>query len=264
MLCKKAPIQSTTLNTKIAQNSLPTKTHHSGGKKEGLFMQNVKNNANALVDVTVMFDYGTFSNYITKPDLGTMRDSINTLRTSRQSAISDQKTLATTNVSTYGTCSKQVDSYSSSTTDYDTAIATATKEKAAYDSDIVNQEVSITAQDTSITSLDAQLAELKSKRTTENAVLDAAKTNSDNKKVEIDGYTTAKTADNTTRQTALKAAQDTKVSETAKFTNAVTSLKTDCVGCSTPASAAQTAFNATPYLQTTVESNINSVSVATS
>jgi len=221
------------------------------------------NNANVLQNVSVMFEYGYTGDYITGGDLAIMRDSINTLRTNRQALISNAKTLATTNASNYGTYSNQVTSFSSPTTNYDAAITTATGEKSAYDTTVTQQALVISTQDALLTELDKQISDLKTKRTAENDTLNTATIGSKGKQDEIDKYNKSKTDDEATRKLSLQAAQTDKTTESTNFNNAINSLKTNCVGCVNGATSAATAFVATPYVAPTVQTNVNSIPVAT-
>jgi len=243
-------------------NSFSANTDYSiWGKKGKTIFTNVKTSTGSYVTLVIMFEYGYTGDYITKADLGTMKNHINILRSNRINSITTLKTTANTAASNYSTASNSVNALSNPSSNYDSLIATASTDKATYDKQVTTSKSNLATYDNQISDLETKIVNAQVLKVAAEAAKSTASTNSAAKQTEIDGYTTQKSAKESDRKTNLDTAKSNQTSAKTKFDAAINLLKGVCDTCKTNCDDASKAFNVTPFNADTVNANINKINV---
>jgi len=255
---------------------------------------NCFNTSGKSVSVSVMFEYGVFSDYITPSDLQTLTNHVNILRTDRIKVLSDLKNSANSAAGEYSFSLDTVTNLSKTTDTVDASVAKMKVEKEAFDTEVKNQGDILTRLQQTITDLNAQIktandekvaaetikansvtkiddtskivADLSEKLAAanneragfENAKVLAIK-NSDLKVVEIKNLNASKVAAQNEREVLKTKAVASSNDAKNKFLSATAGLKTLCDSCSRDIKEAETNFVALPYRQDAVVASIRKV-----
>jgi len=126
------------------------------GLKGRTIMTTCKNNAGESNNITVMFQYGVFGDYITRADLQTFTEHVNKNRVDRTESLRKLRSECLLHGTNYDAALGVAKILSEPVTKYDAAIATANANVKAAKDDIL-------AQDAIIRQADVQITLLKSK-----------------------------------------------------------------------------------------------------
>jgi hypothetical protein len=213
-------------------------------------------------EFTVMFEYSSYSSYITVNDLSTLVSHLNVIRNARNSELNTLKTNCSSDASTYESLQSSITNLSQPNTSMDDSIARATGEKNNYDQQAAKFTLEINTNSEIIANLQKQLAENKNNLSAAQSV-DAHNFNLITlKNAELEELIKSKNSEQGQRDIQLANAKGEVEVVKNKFKSTSEQLKVACKECNAAVTQATLAFDASPYNPLTVIDALNVITVS--
>jgi hypothetical protein len=211
------------------------------------------------VSVSLMFEYGTFGDYIESADLVIMTTHANNLRTERVNSVRLLKETCKDLASELNSKNENVSNLSKPVTSLDDAIKQAESEVLILKSQKVTSETTVGSLSDLIISINKQITETQNLLDIAELAETTALTNSHLKQAEIEEYTKSKNGSETERQAQLSVAQEKLKTTKGNFDTCTDNILDTCDSCETQVNLAKIAFSATPFNSIPVIANINAI-----